>query len=116
MIKSDENIVKEIFDILMKENTSLNLKETSDIISLIPKLVIVLERDYKRLRGIERKKIVLLVLKDIIQRNDNLNEMEVQTLVVMIPIIIDGLVYIGNKTSDTKLFKKLKKKCNFCTS
>ena len=68
----------------------------------------MIQRKYKKLRGPEKKRIALMIINHYALR-DGLSEQDIESLIVLSPYIIDGLIYMGKNCKD--LFEKNRRFC-----
>ena len=99
-------IVEELKSML---SASENKDET--FVSQLPNLIMYLEANYKSIRGLEKRK---LIIEAVLALSTNLNQEEREILTKSLIVQIDNLVHIAKYGQ--QLFKKLKnKKCRlFC--
>ena len=106
-IKSDQDIINEIIELLEKENKN----NEKDILMSLPLIVIFLEKNYKHLKGDSKKKLVVEAIK-VISKKMGLDNAEIESYIVVLPYVIDGLVWIGNNSGS--IFNKMKKSKFMC--
>ena len=106
-IKSDQDIINEIIVLLEKENKN----NEKDILISLPIIVIYFEKNYKHLKGDSKKKLVVESIK-VISKEMGLDNAEIESYIVVLPYVIDGLVWIGNNSGG--IFAKMKKSKFIC--
>ena len=102
---TSEQIITEL-----KEYITCNSNKS--FIELLPHLIIFLEVNYKQIKGIDKRKLLIDAIISL-NTSESATENERNVLVSNLTTQINNLVYMANNHKD--LFKKLKKKkCKFC--
>lgn len=103
----------EIVDDLSQTEIVIEKLSIEDVFSLIPLLVRDMEAKYGRLRGSEKRRLLIATVVCIMKKF-NCSEEEIKFVYSVLPNLIDSIVKLANEAGS--LFKKLKKKkCGFCT-
>ena len=100
--KNDKDIVS---DLIQKIDS---LHQNKSVFLIIPEIVLMIEREYKPLRG-EQKKYIALKLISHYALKDGLSEQDIESLLVLSPYMINGLVYIAKNSK--KIFEKSTRFC-----
>lgn len=113
-ILTDTEIVNKLADTVVDVHslTKIEKLEHNQIFSLIPDVIHDMELYYKRLRGPEKKRLVVATVVEIMKRT-GCDESTITFVYAILPDLIDSIVHLANDANH--LFKKLKKKkCGFC--
>ena len=96
--KIDEIINNDLTKIIDSLNSSFIDFSLDKISILIPKLIIIAEK-YKTLRGVEKKELVIELLKNIINKYDNVSENSILEPIILqlVPSMIDTLISVDKK-------------------
>ena len=96
--KIDEIINNDLTKIIDSLNSSFIDFSLNKISILIPKLIIIAEK-YKTLRGVEKKELVIELLKNIINKYDNVSENSILEPIILqlVPSMIDTLISVDKK-------------------
>ena len=96
--KIDEIINNDLTKIIDSLNSSFTDFSLDKISILIPKLIIIAEK-YKTLRGVEKKELVIELLKNIVSKYDNVNENSILEPIILqlVPSMIDTLISVDKK-------------------
>ena len=99
----------EIHDTLKtKYLKDLSINSSRDALILLPKIIEIMEREYKKLLGTSKKELVITLIVSLMKLS-NVDEEEINLIKVILPDLIDSMVGVLN--SAHKLFKKQTKKC-----
>ena len=102
--KIDEIINSDLTKIIESLNSNFIDFSLDKISILIPKLIIIAEK-YKTLRGFEKKELVIELLKNIVNKYDNVDNSMLEPIINnLVPSIIDSLISVDKK--HIKLKKK----------
>jgi hypothetical protein len=82
----------------------------SNPMEVLPDIIINLEQHYRTLLGSDKKQLALMTLKSIVDAKTNYSVQEIDTIMAMASVVIDGLVFMSNK--GYKIFKKRKTCCH----
>lgn len=102
---TDSNIIENIFNNVVSSNLELTSKE---VLTLLPKIIVSMESQYKLLMGATKKELVIKIIIRLLEAV-NCSDEEIENVKLLLPDLIDGLVSTFNSTS--KLFRKNKKCC-----
>jgi hypothetical protein len=104
----------EIIDDLSQTDIVLEKLSIEDVFSLIPLLVRDMESKYGRLRGSEKRRLLIATVVCIMKKF-NCSEDDIKFVYVILPNLIDSIVKLSNEAGS--LFNKIKKKrCfGFCS-
>ena len=99
----------EIHDTLKtKYLKDVSIHSSRDALILLPKIIEIMEREYKKLLGTSKKELVITLIVSIMKSAD-VDEAQIDLVKIILPDLIDNMVGVLN--SAHKLFKKQTKKC-----
>lgn len=101
---TDSNIIDNICNKLNNEE----LTDSKSILTQLPKIITLMEAEYKNLLGSTKKELVIKIIIKILELV-NCEKEEIENIKLLLPQLIDSIVYAFNKSS--KLFRKNKKCC-----
>lgn len=104
---TDSIIIENIFNLVLGE-VGVENKGANYILTLLPKIIVFMESEYKLLLGLTKKQLVINIIIKLME-HFNCTQTEIDNMKVILPDLIDSLVFSFNKTS--KLFRKKIKKC-----
>lgn len=106
LFKTSEDIIQELVDIAEKHT------EDQNVMVYLAEFMAYVETNYKRIRGINKKKMVLDAMLVILKKSVK-DEDEIKDVMEGLDQTIDCIVTVAN----TQLFKKSVKRCRgFCRS
>ena len=106
---TDSDIIENIFNQVLSSSSKEELTSNS-ILTVLPKIIVFMETQYKLLLGSTKKQLVTSLVERLLQHS-NCTAEEVENIKLLLPELIDSLVVTFNSTS--KLFRKNKKCCLF---
>lgn len=99
----------EIHDTLTKKYLKdVQINDSKQVIVLLPKVIEIMEREYKALLGTSKKKLVIELVVSLMKAA-NADELEIDLVKILLPDLIDNIVDVLNTAG--KLFRKKTKKC-----
>ena len=101
---TDSNIIDNIYN-------QLNIEELTDsknVLTQLPKVITCMESEYKTLLGSTKKELVIKIIVKVLEMV-NCEKEEIENIKLLLPQLIDSIVYAFNKSS--KLFRNKNKKC-----
>jgi hypothetical protein len=78
-----------------EEYVNREYKSLPDVIVVIPEIIVQIEAN-RNLTGSEKKEFVIRLVSLIIRRITGISEEEINNFLITLPIVIDGLVFVGN--------------------
>ena len=99
---TDSEIVKTI----TKQYDSVSLDTIPLILTELPNVIKLMEENYKALRGLEKKRLVIITIINLMKIS-GMKEEDVTFVYELLPNMIDTIVDLANTSA--KLFKKIKK-------
>lgn len=86
----------------------VSVHSSRDALILLPKIIEIMEKEYKKLLGTSKKELVITLIVSLMKMADA-NEAEIALVKVILPDLIDNFVSVLNSAG--KLFRKQTKKC-----
>ena len=86
----------------------VSLNSSKEALILLPKIIEIMEREYKKMLGTSKKQLVIELIVFLMKTADA-NESEIELVKIILPDLIDNMVGVLNSAG--KLFKKQTKKC-----
>ena len=86
----------------------VSLNSSKEALILLPKIIEIMEREYKKLLGTSKKELVITLIVSLMKLS-NVDEEEINLIKVILPDLIDSMVTVLNTAH--KIFKKQTKKC-----
>ena len=98
-LKNDKDIIDEIIKVID------NIHSDKNIYELIPECIILIQQNYRHIRGSQKKALVLKIIQHFCIKKE-LSQEEQEMILLSAPFIIDSTVYLVK--SSYKLFMKHK--------